>query len=102
MVNLRAGTVVGPQHLRSPTVIRRGDAIVIRCISGGLVVKTVGRAGQDGGVGDVITARNERSRDASGLLSVRVTGPGEGVIVAGGASAKPEPKSTVVTGGAKP
>lgn len=88
---IKPGTAISTPCLRAPTVVRRGDAVNVRCVSGGIVLKLVARAGQDGGVGDVIAVRNERTRDASGMLNVKVTGPGEGVVVVGAAGAGVKP-----------
>lgn len=105
---LKPGTIVGEQHLRSPVVVRRGDLLTVRCVAGALVVKTVARATQDAAVGEVISARNERSRDAAGALSVRITGPGEAVVDAGLASTTSAvigaqaPAALPRTGGSKP
>ncbi len=75
---LRPGLPVYAHHLRSPLLVRRGELITVRSISGGLVVKAIGRAGEDGERDQVIQVRNTRSRDS---FAVRVTGPQEGVTV---------------------
>ena len=68
---LRAGMVLYPRHLRSPRLVQRGDLVTVRFVSGHLAVKTVGRATEDGALDDLITVRNERSRE---VFPVRVTG----------------------------
>lgn len=74
---LREGAVVHADDVRSPTLIRRGQLITVRAVTGGLVVRTVCRALTDGGMGDLIQVRNERSRQA---LTARVTGLQEAVV----------------------
>ncbi len=78
--SLHENTVVCSQSLRSPLLIHRGDTITIRCIAGGLVVKTMGKATQDGSLGQVIAVRNERTHDLTNVISVRVSGPLEAVM----------------------
>ncbi len=69
---LRTGSAVFAQHLRSPLMVRRGELVTVRFISGNLVVKTVGRATEDGVMDQMIQMRNNRSRDT---YLARVTGP---------------------------
>ena len=75
---VRAGTVLYDDDLRSPLVARRGQLMTVRCISGGLVVKTVGRAKEDGSRGQIIQVRNERTRE---YYAVRLTGTQQGIAI---------------------
>lgn len=78
-VSLREGQIVQTSHLRSPVVVERGDVIVVRCVSGGLVLKTSMRATEAGSIGQSISAQNEKGRDAG--VRVRITAAGEGVLL---------------------
>ena len=80
---LSPDTVLLEHHMRRPYLVRQGELVTVRCISGGLVIRTVMRATADGSLGDVIKVRNERAqrlarrqRDgaADTSLLVRVTG----------------------------
>lgn len=75
---LRKGSIIYGEGLRSPVVVKRGDVMSVRCISGGMVVKTSARATENGSIDQVIQARNERSRET---FLVRVTGPMEGTLM---------------------
>jgi flagella basal body P-ring formation protein FlgA len=74
---LRDGAVLYPEHLRSPVMVRRGQLVTVRALAGGLVVRTVCRAAEDGTLGDLIHVRNERSKQT---LTVRVTGMQEAAV----------------------
>lgn len=76
---VRRDAVVRNHQIRSPTLVRRGELITVRCISGDLVVKTVGRATEDGGRDQIIQVRNDRTRHR---YSVRITGTRSGVAEA--------------------
>jgi len=75
---LRTDAVVFDQYLQSPLMVRRGELITVRCISGGLVIKTIGRATEDGALDQVIQVRRDRSRR---VYPVRVTGRQEGITL---------------------
>lgn len=74
---LREGTVLYAEHLRSPVLVKRGQLVTVRALAGGLVIRTVCRASEDGTLGDAIKVRNERSRED---VVVRVTGPQEAAV----------------------
>lgn len=78
---VRAGAVVRADQLRSPVMVRRGQLITVRCLSGGLVLKTVGRASEDGQLDQLIGVRNDRTRQS---FTVRVTGLQEGIVLLDG------------------
>lgn len=80
---LREGHVLYPPAVESPLMVRRGELITVRCISGGLAIRTVARAGADGHLNDVIEVRNESTRQT---YTAAVTGPREVTIQLGGAS----------------
>lgn len=60
---LPVGTPVLADHVRVETLVRRGELVTVRAIAGAVVVRTVARATEDGGKGELIKLRNERSRD---------------------------------------
>jgi len=69
---LRANAVVYPEHLRSPWLVKRGELVTVRCVTGGLVVKTVARASENGVLNQTIQIRSDRSHQT---YPVRVIGP---------------------------
>lgn len=70
---LRSGAVLYPKNVRSKRLVRRGDVVDVRCLVGGLVVRTVARAMLDGSEGELIEVRSERPRSRE-TFTVRVTG----------------------------
>ena len=73
-----AGTVIYPEHIRAPILVRRGELVTVRCFLPGVLVRTVATAREDGAMGNQITVRNEKTRE---LFSVTVSGQGEAVAV---------------------
>ena len=74
------GTVILSDIVQPPLLIKRGELVTVRCVAGNLVVTTVARAQQDGAMGEVIRATNEKSRES---FEMRVTGPRQGLMLAG-------------------
>lgn len=74
---LRDGDLVTADELQAPTLVKRGQMMTVRCISGSLVVRMLVQAEQNGVKGDVIEARNQNSEKT---LDVTVTGPQQGII----------------------
>jgi flagella basal body P-ring formation protein FlgA len=74
---LREGAVLYPSMIETPLMVRRGELVTVRCISGGLVVRTVARAGGDGRLDEVIEVRNETTRQT---FAATVTGVREATI----------------------
>ena len=62
--------------VRPPVMVKRGELITVQCMTDGLLIKTVGRAAEQGVLGDLIQVRNEQSREQ---YVVRITGPRVGV-----------------------
>ncbi|MEX0745019.1 MAG: flagellar basal body P-ring formation chaperone FlgA [Phycisphaeraceae bacterium] len=60
---VREGSVIYPDHVRSPVLVRRGELVTVRAIAGSLVVRAVGRAAEQGSRDEVIQVRNEGSRE---------------------------------------
>lgn len=76
-VLLRPGTAVLPDHVQQPVLVKRGELVTIRCIAGSLVIRTVGRASEDGGMGQAIHVRNEAARET---YLATITGPREAEV----------------------
>ena len=74
---VRKGTVIYPYHVKSPRLVKRGELITVRCISGLLVVRTTARAQEDGSMDDMIQVRDEVSGHQ---YVVTVTGSRQGFI----------------------
>ncbi len=75
---LAAGGTIPLQQLRSARTVRRGSTVTLAMSHGALAVRMSGLAMQDGGVGDVIQARNNHSKrvvegviQADGVILVR-------------------------------
>ncbi len=75
---LRAGNVVMSDDVRAALSVKRNDLLSVRCLVGGLVVGIVGRAQEDGGDGEIINVRNEKSRQ---VFRARIAGQGQAVMV---------------------
>ena len=60
--NLRAGTVLSPQHLEIPVSVNRGDIVNILSGSGSIAVRAQGFALADGHLNQLIMVRNSTSR----------------------------------------
>lgn len=75
---VRRDAVVYPDDVRAPRLIRRGELVTVRALSGGLVVRTVARAAEAGAMDEMIRMRNEGSRET---FHARVTGRREAVVV---------------------
>ena len=71
---LREGSIIYPEHIKSPRLVKRGELITVRCHAGGLIVRTVARATQDGSMGEQIAVRNDSTRET---FIVTVTGQRE-------------------------
>lgn len=102
-VTLPVGSVVYVQHSRQPYLVKRNEIITVRCINGGLVLRTTVRAIEDGSMDDVISVYNERAfieagrsrrNRAEATFLVRVTGPREGVVVSDGSETGVGPSLT--------
>lgn len=78
---LRPGRVLRDGDVVAPELIKRGELITVRAISGGLVIRLVARAGEDGTLNQLIEARNTKTRE---VFQVRVVGPREAVMLVDG------------------
>ena len=80
-----AGGVIYTDDLQGPAVIKRGDKVMVRCVSGSIVVRAEGRAVEEGSVGSVIAIKREireKNRTVESTFAARISGPGEAVMVA--------------------
>jgi flagella basal body P-ring formation protein FlgA len=75
---MRDGQIIHEDDVRSPTLVRRGELIEVRGAFGGIAVKLVARAREDGAAGQIIMVRRSDTRDD---FPVRVTGQRRGVTV---------------------
>jgi flagella basal body P-ring formation protein FlgA len=76
--SIRDGQLLTPNDVKPALMVKRGQLITLRAISGGLIVKTVARAMDDGGDGQIIKVRNLRTREQ---YHVRVSGPQQAVML---------------------
>lgn len=63
MAALRPGDVLTEGHVLSPVLVRRGQEVTVRGTAGGLSIRLVGVAMEDGEKGQVIRVRNTASRE---------------------------------------
>ena len=61
--SLRQGTIVLADQVAPDVLVKRGEIITVACVSGSLVVRTVGRAVENGSLGDIIAVRHEETRE---------------------------------------
>lgn len=71
------GQVLKQDDLRSPLLVRRGDAVDVFARSAGIQVRTIARAQEDGGKGDLIVVESMLTRErfmarVSGIHEVEV------------------------------
>ena len=76
--NLRAGTVLSPQHLKIPVSVKRGDIVNILSGSGSIAVRAQGFALADGHLNQLIKVRNSTSKQ---IVQATVVKPGTVRIV---------------------
>lgn len=61
--SLREGAIVKASHVSPDQLIKRGELVTVTCVSGSLVIRTVGRASEDGVRDDIIAIKNEQTRE---------------------------------------
>lgn len=83
---LRTGDMVLVRSVRSPLMVKRGELVDVRCFVGGLIVRTVGHAMENGSLDDRILIRSESTGDT---FYAMVTGKQSAVVSTDG-SAEPE------------
>ena len=83
-MSLNADQLITVRAVRPPVLIKRGDLVTVRCFIGGLIVKTVGIAKQDGALDEVIEIKNDTTHET---YLATVTGSKQAVVsIGGGAS----------------
>ncbi len=88
--SLRGGDILAVRSVRPPVLVKRGELVEVRCFVGGLVIRTVGIAKEDGTLDSAIRIRSESSSDT---FLATVTGRREAVVSIGH---DPEPEATTV------
>lgn len=78
-VRIDPGTIIRPEHIDQPLVIKKGEIITVDCLSGGVVVRAMARAMTPGKDGDIIPFQYLESKRP---FNARVNGPGRAVLVA--------------------
>jgi flagella basal body P-ring formation protein FlgA len=73
-LNLKAGEPIRTRDIRRESLIKRGDAVVVRCVVGGTVITLQAEARSDGSEGDVIELRKLGERE---IFQATVTGKGQ-------------------------
>ncbi len=76
--SLREGALVLKDQIRPTLLIQRNELVRVQAVIGGLIVQTYARALEDGGEGQTIQVRNERSRE---LITVRVIGARTAMLI---------------------
>lgn len=76
---LREGSVIATSDIAPALLVRKNENIRIRVHAGGLMVQMVGRALEDGGMGQIISVRNERSHET---FLIEVNGLRCGTVIA--------------------
>ena len=74
---LEAGLVLRESHVQQPIAVKRGERVIVHCISGGIALKAKARALSDGRIGQSVEMRLE-GRD--GTFMARVSGQGVAVL----------------------
>ena len=77
---LRVGTPVIDRHLAPDVLVKRGDLVTVTVHRGRLMIRTVGRAAENGERGSIIALRNDATREQ---FYATVTGPRRAAIGAG-------------------
>lgn len=76
-----AGTILRPEHVDQPIVIKKGEIVTIDCVSGGIVVRAMARAMAAARDGEIIAFQYLESKRS---FNARANGPGRAVIVVDG------------------
>jgi flagella basal body P-ring formation protein FlgA len=91
---IQVGDIIFTDLIQSPVVVKRGDLITVSSQSGGIRVRTSGRAMRDAAVGELVQIESMGSREK---YDARVTGPREAVVYAVSRPAAPEPSKRADT-----
>lgn len=88
---LAPGRIIEARDVESPVVVSRGDVVTVECLSGGILLKTYGRARGSGREGDIVSFEPMRK---GRTFEARIAGPGRAVALIDGE----EPLAGVGTG----
>ncbi len=91
---IQAGDIVFTDLVQSPILVKRGDVITVTSQSGGIRVRTSGRALKDAAQGELVQVESLGSREK---YDARVVGPREAAVYAISRPDAPEPKKRVDT-----
>jgi flagella basal body P-ring formation protein FlgA len=62
--SIREKSIVSPSMLQSAIIVRKGENVIVHATSPGIVIKTVGKAKENGAMGDLIVVeRLDKERD---------------------------------------
>lgn len=86
VASLRPGEMLFAHAIKSPIMVKRGELVDVRCFVGGLIVRTVGHATENGSLDDRIAIRSESTGDTFYAV---VTGRHE-VVVTPANDSRPE------------
>lgn len=68
--DIGSGEIITPRQLEEALAVQKGDRVTLEVRSGGLLIRTLGIALENGRIGQRISVRNERSgRELSGTVS---------------------------------
>lgn len=81
---LAPGRIIESRDVESPVVVSRGDIVTVECLSGGILLKTFGRARGSGREGDIVSFEPLRKGRA---FEARIAGPGRAVALVDGDAA---------------
>lgn len=76
---IEAGTIIRPEHVEQPIVVKKGEIVTVDCVSGGVVVRAMARAMSAARDGEVIAFQYLESKRS---FNARINGPGRAVLVA--------------------
>lgn len=75
---LAPGRIIQVRDVESPVLVSRGDIVTIECLSGGILLKTSGRARGSGREGDIVSFEPLRRGRP---FEARIAGPGRAVAI---------------------
>lgn len=74
--NIDEGDLLRAENLRGPTIVERGDRVIVRCLVGSTVISVEAEAREDGAMGESIEFRKVGERDT---FSAEIVAAGEAV-----------------------
>jgi hypothetical protein len=74
---IQTGAVIFTDQIRSPLLVKRGEIIIVVSQSGGIRVRTTGRARQDGAAGELVQVETLETGER---YEARVTGLREAAV----------------------